>query len=107
MEKASVGLAVIMHYTAADIRRTAFFKLFFDMLGNLAYVFGDPLRLGENEMVYALDDIFPYSVFDNGLGKVGIVYVSSADAGYFAYITLEAKFLYYRFRGNVFYRKIR
>ena len=97
MEIASVGLAVIVHNVTADICDTAHSELVFDMLGHLYHVFGNLLRLGENEMVDALEDIFPFAVFDKRLRKIGIVYVSATDTVDLVYTSLKTEFLDHRF----------
>jgi hypothetical protein len=98
MKIASVGLAVIMHNVTAHVVHSACSKLIFDMLGDLYYVFGNFLRLGKNKVIDALEDIFPLAVFDKRLGKIGIVYISSADAIDLVDSALQPKFLYYLFK---------
>ena len=72
-------------------------KVIFDMLGNLYYVFGYPLRFGKHEMVDTLKDVFPLAVFDECLCKIGIVYVSATDAVDLIYTSLKTEFIDNRF----------
>lgn len=81
MEIASVALAVIAHYTAADIVITGLTELFFNVVGNFADVFCDTVGIGKHLVVDALKDIFLFHSVDNRRNNVCIVDIAGADAG--------------------------